>query len=658
MLFYGQSGVGKSSILDAGLIPRLEQDYEVCYLRRGDKGLLNTLKQAFIPDAAKVPIEKAWQVTEEQLHKPLIVFLDQVEELFTRPLAEAPDELEQLLKAVQAIFADPSRRPLGKLVLGFRKEWLAELEAQLTAFELPRTKLFLESLDRRGIIEVVRGPTSSPRLRERYGLTIEDGLAEIIADDLSEDRGSAIAPTLQILLTKMWTKATEANYERPLFSQSLYQQMKRDGILLRDFLNQQIATFRQRCPEAVDSGLLLDIVAMHTTPLGTANQCSIAQLKTEYAHLGAKLSGILQQCQDLYLLTISTNVQKESSTSTRLAHDTLAPLVREQFDHSDKPGQRARRILDNRTVDWSNTSEGTPLDMADLSLVEKGASGTRVFNPVELRLLEVSRELRDRLKRSRRWLRWGATFAVAAMVCLVSYAIWKGIEAQQSLITAKQSVEAMLKLYLQIPQKAGEIAAAESPKKVHEAFERLEKDGLPTSLRITSPEIATKINEIRGLLPSQVDETGAAELSEDCRQAILRLVQSTREAWKSRTIVRDKVKFEDYRLSQQHSLERDIITTDLCRRAVSITAAIANSRSEMEMQLCRPEFERLYWAELYWVELEDRERTNKAVSPLETAMKNFRDGLNGWDLEELPIKRLDDLANDVSRCCRELLKNP
>jgi hypothetical protein len=107
------------------------------------------------------------------------------------------------------MFCGSDRRPAGKLVLGFRKEWLAELESQLIAYELPRTKIFLEPLDRRGIIEVVQGPARSKRLRERYGLTVEDGLAEIIADDLLEDRGSAIAPTLQILLTKMWSKATE-----------------------------------------------------------------------------------------------------------------------------------------------------------------------------------------------------------------------------------------------------------------------------------------------------------------------------------------------------------------------------------------------------------------------------------------------------------------
>ena len=44
------------------------------------------------------------------------------------------------------------------MVLGFRKEWLADLETHLVDYELPRTKVFLEPLDRRGVIEVVQGP--------------------------------------------------------------------------------------------------------------------------------------------------------------------------------------------------------------------------------------------------------------------------------------------------------------------------------------------------------------------------------------------------------------------------------------------------------------------------------------------------------------------
>jgi hypothetical protein len=68
ILLYGQSGVGKSSLLEAGLLPRLESNYEVCCLRRYQEvGLLGTLRRAVMPGDGDLPVGKAWLAREEQL---------------------------------------------------------------------------------------------------------------------------------------------------------------------------------------------------------------------------------------------------------------------------------------------------------------------------------------------------------------------------------------------------------------------------------------------------------------------------------------------------------------------------------------------------------------------------------------------------------------
>lgn len=433
ILFYGQSGVGKSSLLDAGLMPRLEQSCEVRYLRRRAGGLLDTLQLAFLPDASDVPIETAWLAKEEQLKKPLIVFLDQVEEFYTQPIKDLPEELDQLLRVVKATFGDPKCRPVGKLVLGFRKEWLAELEAQMEAYELSIAKVSLEPLDRDGIIEVVQGPTRSSRLREQYGLQVETGLAEIIADDMLKDRGSAISTTLQILLSKMWTEAIAANSESPQFSQDLYQALEREGILLGDFFNQQLEEFKSRLPRAADSGLLLDVLALHTTDLGSANECSQERLLEEYAHVGDELPNLLRHCQDLYLLTETAGAQKGSTKTTRLAHDTLAPLVRDKFDKSDRPGQRTRRILDNRSVDWGKGQLDSVLDGRDLIEVEQGLLGTRTLTAAEKEMVAASTNLR----RKRRFLIRGVIGTVVVAVISAAIAIFLAFSSAQDSALAR-----------------------------------------------------------------------------------------------------------------------------------------------------------------------------------------------------------------------------
>jgi hypothetical protein len=70
-----------------------------------------------------------------------------------------------------------------KLLLSFRKEWLAEVEKCVESAGVDTGKYFLERLDREGIKEAVSGLTRSNRLVQKYNLHIEGGLPEMIADE-------------------------------------------------------------------------------------------------------------------------------------------------------------------------------------------------------------------------------------------------------------------------------------------------------------------------------------------------------------------------------------------------------------------------------------------------------------------------------------------
>ena len=204
VLFYGQSGVGKSSLLAAGLLPRLEGSHIVRYVRRDQAaGLLGTLAAALdVPPEGE--LTAAWRTVEAQTGQPLLVVLDQVEEVFTRPNPQQPDELAVFLAALEDLFADASQRPQGRLILSFRKEWLAEIKKRLDERRLPHGEVFLERLGRAGIAEVVAGPQATPRLANHYRLSVAPALPGLIADDLLADRESPVAPMLAILLTDMW----------------------------------------------------------------------------------------------------------------------------------------------------------------------------------------------------------------------------------------------------------------------------------------------------------------------------------------------------------------------------------------------------------------------------------------------------------------------
>lgn len=395
ILLHGQTGVGKSSLLDAGLRPRLENTHEIRYHRRNkETGLWGTLQQALLPAAKEQSVDQAWRELETQLGKPLLLILDQVEEVFTQPNKNLRNELHDFLSGLKMIFGNYQQRPKGKLILGFRKEWLAEIRERLGESKLPASLVFLEPLQRREIIAAISGPTQSPRLQAKYGLTIEDGLPEIIAEDLLEDRGSPLAPTLQILLTKMWQKAREQDFGHPRFTKELYQTLKKQGILLKDFLDAQLSELRTWQPEIVDSGLAIDLLAFHTTPLDTAEQRTVEQLEQTYAHRKDVLTALIEKCKELRVLSdpATNRMERALATSTRLAHDTLAPLVRQQFDESDKAGQRAARILKSKLTNFNTGDEGVLLDEADLAVVQSGKNGMRQLSVTEQSLITRSQE--------------------------------------------------------------------------------------------------------------------------------------------------------------------------------------------------------------------------------------------------------------------------
>ena len=400
LLLYGASGVGKSSLLDAGLMPRLESGGSaVRYCRRDQqKGLLGTLRGALELGAEPTALGEVWRAEEARLGKPLVIFLDQVEEVFTRPDAAQPHELDELLTGLVAALGNRETRPRGKLVLGFRKEWLAELDRRLAEAKLPRTPVFLQPLDRRGIISAIGGPARPGRLQRQYRLSIQDGLPEVIADDLLADAGSALSSTLQVLLAKMWERARQANPDQPRFDRAIYEALKAQGYLLKDVLDEGLKNIGRWNPAVEQSGLALDVLVYHTTDLGTSAQRTRAELAARYAHQAGVLDGLLSQCKDNYLIVEAEPHPESPTRSTRLAHDLLAPLVQQRFRLSVAPGQRARRLLENRVPDWADGKTGPHLDRADLATVVEGASGMRAWADDEDRLVKASRAEDERLR--------------------------------------------------------------------------------------------------------------------------------------------------------------------------------------------------------------------------------------------------------------------
>lgn len=417
---YGRSGVGKSSLLAAGLAPRLEADHSVIYTRRNQEtGLVATLETA-----TGFSFPEGWGKQEVLLKRPLTIILDQAEEAFTRPLQSGIDELGRLMDLLIRLDRSPNR-PKGKLILSYRKEYLAEFENRFLQARLAYDKCFIDNLKRNDILAAVTGLTKTPRTREHYGLHIEEGLPEMIADDLLEDQDSPIAPVLQILLSKMWD-ATSVEDGKRVFKTAAYQSLKRDGLLLNDFLHQKIEEIKTWNKQAVVSGLLLDLLLFHTTVKGTAARRSLAEIRARYPQRVKLLPQLLDEIKNRYLLVEVATANGTFDLS--LAHDTLAPLLLEMAQISDLPAQKAQRILAGKIGDWTPGDVVNALDNANLKAIEEGVWGMRALSEEEQKLVEASLERRNRTKRTRRRVIGSGILLVLAILGASGFAwIQKGI---------------------------------------------------------------------------------------------------------------------------------------------------------------------------------------------------------------------------------------
>lgn len=405
ILLSGRSGVGKSSLLDAGLLPRLEGNYQIKYVRRSPElGLVEALEQVLFPaiddqqspDLLKDGLTN-WKKIEQEKKQPLVIILDQAEGVFTRVSQTQSDELSAFLKVLKSLFDKQESRPLGKLIFSFRKEHHQEFITAFNTHRIPFEDIFLKPLEKADIIEVIEGLASTESLKRKYTLTIEPGLANQIADELIADKESPIAPILQIILTKLWQQQELLSQRN--FSKADYQKLKEDGILLEDFYQQQMEKIefwdKKNGKNAVESGLALDILDFHTTQWQVAESQTLQTLREKYEHRKDILEDLLYQFDTAYLLAYL------SKDKTALAHDTLAPVVKYNMKISDKPGQKARRILETKTVNYEQDKE-TIIEPEDLDLVEKGKEGMRVWTIQEQNLVDKSRAYRDEREAERR----------------------------------------------------------------------------------------------------------------------------------------------------------------------------------------------------------------------------------------------------------------
>ncbi|MFM2379961.1 MAG: hypothetical protein RLZZ143_2540, partial [Cyanobacteriota bacterium] len=212
LLLLGASGSGKSSLVQAGLIPKLKDDF-------GANRLVNL---TFVPDVnpfesfygcllanryTQSQAKLAQAVKEETLIKVVeglknnsdlwFIFIDQFEELFTRtPKTERDIFIKSLIKLIEIIENNDS---LVKIVMTMRADFLDKLSPYPSLGKIhDQYSKMLTDMDESELRLAIAEPAA------RNGVIFEKGLINQIVADFYEQAGSL--PLLQYTLDLLWEK--------------------------------------------------------------------------------------------------------------------------------------------------------------------------------------------------------------------------------------------------------------------------------------------------------------------------------------------------------------------------------------------------------------------------------------------------------------------
>ncbi|MEM7603970.1 MAG: serine/threonine-protein kinase [Myxococcota bacterium] len=202
----GPSGIGKSSLIYAGVLPALEtngEDWEVHAIRPGRSplGAIETLLREFVQrdsDTDRMSYEPGFlgAVLRERHRttgKRALIVVDQFEELFT--LAQ-DTERELFLRALNGV-ADDAAGPL-RVLLSIRSDYVHRaLEHEAWGPSLVDGLVFLNPLNREALREALVEPSRA------IGYEFESQtLIDRVLDDVT-DCGGAL-PLLQFAASKLW----------------------------------------------------------------------------------------------------------------------------------------------------------------------------------------------------------------------------------------------------------------------------------------------------------------------------------------------------------------------------------------------------------------------------------------------------------------------
>ncbi len=372
----GESGCGKSSFLQAGLLPQLSKDNGkalAIYIRFSDKDPLETIENALVGQlGCPLPSEK---IQEEQNSKwfdrfrtnetdnqtdPFLILLQSAAQVTDRPLILFFDQFEQFF------VHDKQSSDRAPLVNGLKAWYLHPNPSDIKILFSIRSDLYHNVLEIQDALGYSPNPQELFRLHkftpsqatqilaaiaDIEGLSFDQNfVAEVAAMELANREDGLISPVDLQVLAWMIEKQTAA--ELRAFNRTAFQRFGGIEGLLTRFLER---TLDARVTEKQRQATLKVLLALTDLERGVrANVLSLEalqeQLKASVSPSEVREATVWLSRGDVRLITPVRD--KTAQEGYELAHEKIIPALRKVAGQELSDVDRANQLLDRRVNEW------------------------------------------------------------------------------------------------------------------------------------------------------------------------------------------------------------------------------------------------------------------------------------------------------------------
>ncbi len=381
----GESGAGKTSFLQAGIVPQLDKsasNYQGIYIRFSNQDPIATIYKA-LKEELQTPIVAindrdlleilSWAV--DIADKPLILIFDQFEQFFVH--CKQKVEREPFINALKSWYCveDPLLVKILISIRGDLADKLIELQKETLGYSLSPQEVF--RLERFSPEEATRILQVIAKAEE---ITFEDKFVqELTRDELASNEDGLISPVdLQVLA---WTIERQDNQELQAFNRTAFQKIGGIEGLMTRFLNK---TLDARVIPSQRQAAIKVLLAM--TDLERNVRAGVLNLEDLQGETQGTLTpGEIVEATSWLAsgrVRLITPVDQDGKDGYELAHERLIPALREVAGKELTSADQANQLLNRRVNEWLGNQR----------------SSRYLFNLSELRLFQQQKP----------YLVWGA----------------------------------------------------------------------------------------------------------------------------------------------------------------------------------------------------------------------------------------------------------